>query len=94
MVADVEQLAGGEAVLVRVLDNGLGRPLVSPAPSGGHGLLGMRERLPNSFVAAEVMPFEGAAAPGTFIVFGGANCEGVMGAQTVRSFPFTLEVTA
>ncbi|MDG4781533.1 sensor histidine kinase [Micromonospora sp. WMMD961] len=34
-----------EAVLVRVLDNGLGRPLVSPAPSGGHGLLGMRERV-------------------------------------------------
>jgi signal transduction histidine kinase len=34
-----------EAVVVRVLDNGLGRPLVSPAPSGGHGLLGMRERV-------------------------------------------------
>ncbi|WFE99414.1 sensor histidine kinase [Micromonospora sp. WMMD964] len=36
---------GDEAVVVRVLDNGLGRPLVSPAPSGGHGLLGMRERV-------------------------------------------------
>ncbi|MEU7677966.1 sensor histidine kinase [Micromonospora taraxaci] len=36
---------GDDAVLVRVLDNGLGRPLVSPAPSGGHGLLGMRERV-------------------------------------------------
>ncbi|MGW5581016.1 sensor histidine kinase [Micromonospora chokoriensis] len=34
-----------EAVVARVLDNGLGRPLVSPAPSGGHGLLGMRERV-------------------------------------------------
>ena len=28
------------------------------------------------------------ASPSTFVVFGGANCEGVMGAQTVRSFPF------
>jgi len=27
-------------------------------------------------------------SPGTFIVFGGANCEGVMGAETVRSFSF------
>ena len=26
--------------------------------------------------------------PSVFIVFGGANCEGVMGAETVRSFPF------
>jgi len=31
-------------------------------------LLGMRERLPNSFVAAEALPFEGAAAPGTFLL--------------------------
>jgi ribosomal peptide maturation radical SAM protein 1 len=28
------------------------------------------------------------ASPSTFVVFGGANCEGVMGAETVRSFPF------
>lgn len=28
------------------------------------------------------------ALPDTFIVFGGANCEGVMGAETVRRFPF------
>lgn len=28
------------------------------------------------------------ALPGTFILFGGANCEGVMGAETVRQFPF------
>jgi ribosomal peptide maturation radical SAM protein 1 len=28
------------------------------------------------------------AQPSTFIVFGGANCEGVMGAETVRCFPF------
>ena len=28
------------------------------------------------------------ARPSTFIVFGGANCEGAMGAETVRSFPF------
>ncbi|WCN78745.1 sensor histidine kinase [Micromonospora sp. LH3U1] len=34
-----------EAVVVRAVDNGQGRPLVSPAPSGGHGLLGMRERV-------------------------------------------------
>ncbi|WP_088948288.1 sensor histidine kinase [Micromonospora zamorensis] len=34
-----------EAVVVRVVDNGQGRPLVSPTPSGGHGLLGMRERV-------------------------------------------------
>ncbi|MGI5520761.1 sensor histidine kinase [Micromonospora sp. CA-259024] len=34
-----------EAIVVRVADDGRGRPLVSPAPSGGHGLLGMRERV-------------------------------------------------
>jgi ribosomal peptide maturation radical SAM protein 1 len=28
------------------------------------------------------------ALPDTFIVFGGANCEGTMGAETVRQFPF------
>jgi hypothetical protein len=28
------------------------------------------------------------ARPETFIVFGGANCEDVMGAETVRQFPF------
>lgn len=28
------------------------------------------------------------AAPETFVVFGGANCEGPMGAETVRQFPF------
>ncbi len=28
------------------------------------------------------------ALPSTFVVFGGANCEGIMGAETVRSFPF------
>jgi ribosomal peptide maturation radical SAM protein 1 len=28
------------------------------------------------------------ASPSTFVVFGGANCEGVMGAETVRSFPY------
>lgn len=27
-------------------------------------------------------------APGTFVVLGGAACEGVMGSETVRSFPF------
>lgn len=36
---------GGDAVLVRVVDDGRGRPPVSPAPSGGHGLVGMRERV-------------------------------------------------
>ncbi|WP_328416485.1 histidine kinase [Micromonospora sp. NBC_00389] len=34
-----------DAVVVRVVDDGRGRPVVSPAPSGGHGLLGMRERV-------------------------------------------------
>ena len=29
-----------------------------------------------------------AACPGTFIVGGGANCEGVMGAETLRQFPW------
>jgi ribosomal peptide maturation radical SAM protein 1 len=29
-----------------------------------------------------------AACPDTFIVFGGANCEGVMGAETLRQFPW------
>ncbi|HVT43777.1 MAG TPA: RiPP maturation radical SAM C-methyltransferase [Thermoanaerobaculia bacterium] len=29
-----------------------------------------------------------AVSPETFIVFGGANCEGVMGAETIRQFPF------
>ncbi|WP_319464137.1 sensor histidine kinase [Micromonospora sp. RTP1Z1] len=34
-----------DAVLVRAADDGRGRPLVRPAPSGGHGLVGMRERV-------------------------------------------------
>ncbi|MEV1146531.1 histidine kinase [Micromonospora sp. NPDC049799] len=33
------------AVVVRVVDDGRGRPPVRPAPSGGHGLVGMRERV-------------------------------------------------
>jgi ribosomal peptide maturation radical SAM protein 1 len=28
------------------------------------------------------------ARPSTFVLFGGANCEGIMGAETVRSFAF------
>ncbi|GAA2717391.1 sensor histidine kinase [Micromonospora olivasterospora] len=35
----------GEAVEVRAVDDGRGRPPVRPAPSGGHGLVGMRERV-------------------------------------------------
>ncbi|MEU9508873.1 histidine kinase [Micromonospora sp. NPDC048170] len=34
-----------DAVVVRVVDDGRGQPPVSPAPSGGHGLVGMRERV-------------------------------------------------
>lgn len=34
-----------DAVVVRAVDDGRGRPVVSPAPPGGHGLLGMRERV-------------------------------------------------
>ncbi|MCW3841598.1 sensor histidine kinase [Micromonospora yasonensis] len=33
------------AVVVRAVDDGRGRPMVRPAPSGGHGLVGMRERV-------------------------------------------------
>ncbi|MFD2765014.1 sensor histidine kinase [Micromonospora eburnea] len=32
-------------VVVRAVDDGRGRPVVRPAPSGGHGLVGMRERV-------------------------------------------------
>lgn len=35
-----------------------------------------------------------ARLPGTFIVFGGANCEGVMGAETLRQFPFVDAVVS
>lgn len=34
------------------------------------------------------------ALPDTFIVFGGANCEGVMGAETLRQFPFVDAVVS
>lgn len=34
------------------------------------------------------------ALPETFIVFGGSNCEGVMGAETVRQFPFVDAVVS
>jgi len=33
-------------------------------------------------------------APGTFIVFGGANCEGVMGVEVLRQFPFVDAVVS
>jgi ribosomal peptide maturation radical SAM protein 1 len=32
--------------------------------------------------------------PDTFIVFGGANCEGMMGAETIRQFPFVDAVVS
>ncbi|MFI2711107.1 sensor histidine kinase [Micromonospora sp. NPDC018662] len=34
-----------DIVAVRAVDDGRGRPVVRPAPSGGHGLVGMRERV-------------------------------------------------
>ncbi|TDB77967.1 sensor histidine kinase [Micromonospora sp. KC723] len=34
-----------DAVVVRAADDGHGRPVVRPAPSSGHGLIGMRERV-------------------------------------------------
>ncbi|SCL27735.1 Signal transduction histidine kinase [Micromonospora pallida] len=34
-----------DAVVLGVVDDGQGRPAVTPAPSGGHGLVGMRERV-------------------------------------------------
>jgi hypothetical protein len=35
-----------------------------------------------------------ASAPETFIVFGGANCEGVMGAETLRQCRFVDAVVS
>ncbi len=35
-----------------------------------------------------------ARRPGTFVVFGGSNCEGVMGAETLRQFPFVDAVVS
>ncbi len=35
-----------------------------------------------------------AVLPGTLIVMGGANCEGIMGAETVRQFPFVDAVVS
>ncbi|MEW2542675.1 histidine kinase [Micromonospora chalcea] len=34
-----------DAVVIRAEDDGRGRPVDGPAPSGGHGLVGMRERV-------------------------------------------------
>ncbi|MEV1018082.1 sensor histidine kinase [Micromonospora sp. NPDC049751] len=42
---DLRMTYSADAVEVRVVDDGRGRPVVSPAPPGGHGLLGMRERV-------------------------------------------------
>ncbi|MGV9213387.1 sensor histidine kinase [Micromonospora sp. RB23] len=42
---DVRMTYAADAIEVRVVDDGRGRPVVSPAPPGGHGLLGMRERV-------------------------------------------------
>ncbi|MEV0328356.1 histidine kinase [Micromonospora echinospora] len=36
---------GADAVVLDVVDDGRGRPAVTPTPSGGHGLVGMRERV-------------------------------------------------
>ncbi|MER7441161.1 sensor histidine kinase [Micromonospora avicenniae] len=36
---------GPDDVVVRVVDDGQGRPAANPTPSGGHGLIGMRERV-------------------------------------------------
>lgn len=44
--ADVKVVLGvDDDLVVRVTDDGRGRPPVRPAPSGGHGLVGMRERV-------------------------------------------------
>ncbi|PZF89958.1 sensor histidine kinase [Micromonospora deserti] len=43
--AEVALARAPGAVVVRVVDDGRGRPVVDPAPSGGHGLVGMRERV-------------------------------------------------
>ena len=41
----VELAHTGDAVVLLVTDDGQGRTPVGPAPSGGHGLVGMRERV-------------------------------------------------
>jgi rod shape-determining protein MreC len=87
-----------DAALVRAERDSLAAFLVGQASLAAEnrrlrGLLGMRERLPNSFVAAEVMPFEGAAAPGTSMVTVGTE-EGVQpGAAIVTAQGLVGSVT-
>jgi signal transduction histidine kinase len=59
---DVELRFGADGLLVRIRDNGPGPP--AGAPSGGHGLLGMRERA--AAVGGELRV--GAAPGGGFLV--------------------------
>jgi signal transduction histidine kinase len=68
---DVELQYTAEALRLRVRDNGPGPPPASPStagsatgPSGGHGLLGMRERA--AAVGGEL--YAGAASGGGFLV--------------------------
>ncbi|MEU6075046.1 histidine kinase [Micromonospora sp. NPDC047074] len=42
---EVTLVHADDAVVVRVVDDGRGQTPVAPAPSGGHGLVGMRERV-------------------------------------------------
>ncbi|MGK5675015.1 sensor histidine kinase [Micromonospora sp. URMC 106] len=72
---------GGDAVVVRVVDDGRGRPPVSPAPSGGHGLVGMRER---------VSVYDGSLAAGPRLA-GGWQVEARL---PLPSTPGTTEVIA
>jgi signal transduction histidine kinase len=71
----------GDAVVVRVVDDGRGRPPVSPAPSGGHGLVGMRER---------VSVYDGSLAAGPRLA-GGWQVEARL---PLPSTPGTTEVMA
>ncbi|MFG3707260.1 sensor histidine kinase [Micromonospora sp. NPDC047670] len=72
---------GGDAVVVRVVDDGRGRPPVGPAPSGGHGLVGMRER---------VSVYDGSLAAGPRLA-GGWQVEARL---PLPSAPGTTEVRA
>lgn len=59
---DVELIYREDALRLRIRDNGPGPPL--PAPTGGHGLLGMRERV--AAIGGEL--HVGAADRGGFVV--------------------------